>query len=102
MNRLAHVEVDCCYEHLKEAVDKCAFVQEYCITESIIDFYDLYYCDIKNTYIFVPVGVSIIHCYFSSSSIDLVDSVPIYKLLLTGINRRWVSISYPLTALSKA
>lgn len=48
----------CNETELRNATDKCAYVTGRCTGDSLINFYDFYFCALKSSnLLFVPIGV---------------------------------------------
>ena len=71
---------NCTLQFIRAAEDRCLFVTNNCEPGSLINFYNLYYCSMSESYFFVPIGVS----GFTNNNAIVVPTLPMF--LCTWIN----------------
>ena len=53
-------EPTCLWKSIATAPDRCQFVRTYCEGNSVLNFYDIYFCSLnQNNFIFVPLAVGL-------------------------------------------
>ena len=72
-DEIANETVQCDQTQFNLALDRCAFVSNYCETESLINFYHIYYCLMDESLLYLPIGV--LPLFIPQSNIVLGDSV---------------------------
>ena len=73
-------EYTCVWTDIIQSADSCEFTRQYCVANSIFNFYEMYYCSLnRHNWIFVPFAVTLTWKTF-------IDRYDVSMLLRTWLN----------------